>query len=143
MCIRDRQELQEALSRDQFELFYQPKVTLRSGLLRGVEGLIRWRHPVNGLISPMSFIPQIEKSSLINPLTRWVIRSGLSQLHTWHKQGFVIGMSLNLSATSLVRSDLADEIEICAQEIGVEPRHITFELTESSVMADLAASLEK
>jgi EAL domain-containing protein (putative c-di-GMP-specific phosphodiesterase class I) len=95
--------LQAALERDEFRLFFQPQVSLVSGMVRGVEALLRWQHPDRGLIGPESFIAIAEDSVLIDPLDVWVLRSAGAQLKRWQDAGLpALAVAINLSARQLI-----------------------------------------
>ena len=99
-------QVRRGLERGEFELFYQPKVDLRSGRVSGVEALLRWRHPEHGLLAPMRFIPLVEQTALVGPLTREVVAQALRQLVAWRALGLELEMSLNLSARNLSEPEL-------------------------------------
>ena len=97
--------MRQALERDEFELHYQPKIDLRSKRVTGVEALLRWRHPEHGLLMPMSFIPLVEQTALVGPVTQHVLERALGQMVRWREHGVHLDMSVNLSARNLL--DLA------------------------------------
>lgn len=134
-------DLLTAVDQQQLLLHYQPKVTMASGLLRGVEALVRWQHPQLGLIAPTHFIPDTEQSGVIDRLTDWVLGSALTQLAHWHAHGLKISVAVNLSPHSLAHPDLADRIAARVQASGLEPRWLILEITETAVMSNLALSL--
>lgn len=138
---RDRLELevslQDALERDEFELYYQPQVNLRDGRLDGAEALIRWRHPSRGIVSPGRFIPLAEESGLINPLGDWVLRTACAQMHAWREAGVMpLGatMAVNLSARQFEQKDLAKKVLQIIEQSGLAPSALEIEITESTVM---------
>jgi diguanylate cyclase (GGDEF)-like protein len=130
--LRLEADLRGALSRGQFELYYQAIVSLRQHRPDRAEALIRWRHPELGLISPDEFIPLLERSSLIVPVGLWVLRQAAQQLCEWRAADSPIqAMSINVSVVQLLQSEFsADAIEIVSQ-VGIDPVHITIEITES------------
>jgi len=130
--LRLETDLRGALSRGQFELYYQAIVSLRQHRPDRAEALIRWRHPELGLISPDEFIPLLERSSLIVPVGLWVLRQAAQQLREWRAADSPIqAVSVNVSVVQLVKSEFsADAIEIVSQ-VGIDPAHITIEITES------------
>jgi len=129
---------QHALGQSEFELLYQPKVRLDGGRTVGCEALIRWHHPEHGTIGPDRFIPVVESTSLMWPLTRWVVETAVGQLVTWRGEGHDIGMSINLSAHDLGESDFIDFIGKTVKASGLPPKKLTFELTETAMYADTA-----
>jgi diguanylate cyclase (GGDEF)-like protein len=94
-------DLRQALDRQQLQLFYQPKLDLRSGVITGVEALMRWNHPEHGFIPPDIFVPALEQTGLIKSYTYWVLEEAYSQCVAWNKAGYDLGISVNLSMFSL------------------------------------------
>ena len=134
-------ELRHAIERDELELYYQAKVSVKTGEICGVEALVRWNHPVHGLIPPDEFVPMAERNRLINPLTQWVLKRALRDSAAWHKQGLPIKVSANLSTKDLHDPELPDLISGIAVATGAKPSAIMFEITESSVMTDPDSAL--
>jgi len=137
----DAADLRAAIAQRQLVLHFQPKVTTHSGVMRGVEALVRWQHPVYGLVAPADFIPIAEEEGVIDELTDWVLETALKQLRDWHARGLSISVAVNLSAKSLSTPDLADRIAAVTSRIGIEPKYLLLEITETAVMSDLALSL--
>ena len=128
-------DLRHAIDRQQLVLHYQPRIDAISGLLHGVEGLIRWNHPQRGLIAPDSFIPVAEESGLIVPIGAWVIREACRQHVAWREAGIgAIAVSINLSAIQLKNGALVATLREVLAEFPVAPGQIEFELTESILM---------
>jgi diguanylate cyclase (GGDEF)-like protein len=125
-----------ALERDEFELHYQPKLDLHSNRVCGVEALLRWRHPEHGLLMPLSFMPLIEQTALIDALTDRVLELALRQMVRWRELGLELDMSVNLSARNLLDLGLPDRVQMLLREHWVEPKRLTVEVTESATMAD-------
>ena len=121
----------------QFELFYQPLVCLATGCITGFEALLRWRHPTQGYISPIDFIPVAEDTGLIVPLGSWVLQTAICQMSNW-KQIFPhldrAKMAVNLSGKQLLQADLVEQIETTLQETGLSPNSLKLEITESLLM---------
>ncbi|WP_417225390.1 putative bifunctional diguanylate cyclase/phosphodiesterase [Amphritea sp.] len=134
-------ELHQAIENQELELFYQPKIRVEDDLLTGAEALVRWNHPKHGLLSPDLFIPLMERSRLIQGLTCWVIQDSFAQCAKWHKQGLDIVVSINLSAKDLNNPELPDLISGIKGATGIDPRWITLEITESSLMTDPDAAM--
>jgi diguanylate cyclase (GGDEF)-like protein len=128
-------DLRTALAQGQFELYYQAIFSLRQHRPDRAEALIRWHHPEFGLVPPNEFIPLLERSGLIVPVGLWVLRQAAQQLKAWLAAGLSIdAMSVNVSVTQLIQSDFgANAIEIFAQ-LGVDPRRIMIEVTESVLL---------
>jgi diguanylate cyclase (GGDEF)-like protein len=135
-------QLRHAIEDEGLELHYQPKLDLRTGQIIAVEALSRWKHQEYGYISPGEFIPLAERTRLIYPLTRWVIRTAIQQLHRWLDNGPVIGMSINISAYDLLDTDLPDTLSDLLADTDVDPQLLTLEITESSIMGDPKSAME-
>ncbi len=130
-------DLRHAVDRNEFRLHYQPKVELSSGAIIGVEALLRWEHPLRGMISPAEFIPALEDTGLILPVGDWVIEEALSQLRLWLDQGLVpVPIAVNLSAKQFRRRNLDQLIHRQLAEHGVAPQLLELEITESCLMDD-------
>ena len=129
-------ELRLALQTSSLELHYQPKADLRSGQVTGVEALLRWTHPIYGMIPPDEFVPLAEQSGLIRPLTLWVLECGLAQLATWNREGLDLTLAVNLSARSVFDAELAEDLDRLLAANRVAPKALTLEITESSIFGD-------
>jgi diguanylate cyclase (GGDEF)-like protein len=129
-------EVSGALERGEFVLQYQPQIELRSGRITGVEALVRWHHPEHGVLAPAEFIPPIEQTALIRPLTLALIDQALGQLVTWRGLGIDIQMSVNLSARNLLDTALAQRVAELLERHHVPPDRLIVEVTESAAMAD-------
>lgn len=126
-----------ALKNQEFSLYYQPKVDLRSGLIVGVEALIRWQHPVLGEMLPTQFLPIAEECGLILPIGRWVLREACLQAQAWGQAGIPpISVSVNTSALEFHDMGFLENIRSTLEETGLEPRHLELELTETILMQD-------
>ncbi|MBT0586759.1 putative bifunctional diguanylate cyclase/phosphodiesterase [Alteromonas oceanisediminis] len=136
-------EARVALKEDQFYLALQPKVDLRSGTLVGFEALIRWNHPEKGAVSPAEFIPVLEKTSLMMQLDYWVIARSMSLLAELSLNGYNdIGMAINVSAKQFLDNNLVDYLEQQLRHYNLAPERIELELTETSLVEDLARACE-
>lgn len=132
--------LRRALHQGEFILHYQPKVSLATGRLAGVEALIRWQHPERGLIPPGLFIPIAEETGLIVPLGEWVLRTACEQSRAWKNQGLPpIRIAVNLSSRQFSDQDLPMRVEQILRETGLSatPEQIELEVTESMLMDDI------
>jgi len=134
-------EMRHALERNEFELFYQPKLHLRSGLVTRVEVLLRWNHPTRGMMSPALFIPIAERTGLIRTISDWLLDRALKQCREWQDAGAPIHLAVNLSAKSLQEQTLPSKIDDVLKKWEVDPRFLKIEITESSIMADPAHAL--
>ncbi|MBV8634763.1 MAG: EAL domain-containing protein, partial [Burkholderiaceae bacterium] len=127
--------LRRSLEREEFVLFYQPKVEARTGRIAGVEALMRWQHPELGLVSPVHFIPLAEESGLIGPLSHWVIQEALNQNRRWQELGLPsLRMAINLSARQFIDEDLLTDTLRALKESNVDPSLLELEITESMMM---------
>jgi diguanylate cyclase (GGDEF)-like protein len=139
--LRVEAELREALQRQEFELYYQPKVNLATGALAGFEALLRWNHRERGLVPPLEFIGILEDTGLIIPVGEWIIEQACRQLVLWQAAGVEpVPVAINLSARQFQQLDLAERIARIVAAAGVDPRLLEFELTESLLMADPEAA---
>ncbi|MEV6843132.1 bifunctional diguanylate cyclase/phosphodiesterase [Actinoplanes sp. NPDC051411] len=129
-------ELHNAIIRHELFLLYQPVFDIVTGRLHGVEALVRWRHPVRGLVSPGDFIPVAERSGLIVPLGAWVLREACSQLAFWkgeHGDGAIEAINVNVAVRQLREPGFVDDVAAVLSETGLLPRNLVLEVTESSV----------
>ncbi|MBI1889682.1 MAG: EAL domain-containing protein [Burkholderiales bacterium] len=128
-------DLRRALDKNEFEIFYQPKLSMSSGRIIGFEALLRWRHPARGLIGPEEIIPMAEATGMILPIGSWVLRTSCEQLVQWHRLGHRdLCMAVNLSARQFWQEDLVEGIAAILADTGLAPCHLELEITESSVM---------
>ena len=127
--------LRHALARNELLLHFQPMVEMASGKLMGMEVLLRWQHPEQGLIPPLKFIPLAEETGLIVPIGEWVLKTACLQLKTWRDQGYDVPLlAINLSARQFRQKTLAETIARILDETGVEARFVELEITESILM---------
>ncbi|HEX9738254.1 MAG TPA: EAL domain-containing protein [Candidatus Limnocylindria bacterium] len=145
-----RSELEQAISRGDFVLHYQPFVDLRNGRLTGLEALIRWRHPERGLIEPDEFIPAAEETGLIVPLGAWITGEACRQMAAWDKANALPGangrlplISVNVSTRQLTDPSLLDMVAGSLRDVGLAPNRLLLEITESTLMADVVATEQK
>jgi diguanylate cyclase len=140
--VRLESELHAALERQEFELYYQPKVDTRSGTFHSAEALIRWRHPDRGVVSPAAFIPLAEECGLIGAIGEWVLREACRQGRVWQLDGLPsVRIAVNVAASQLRSGNLADTIRRALSDAGLEPQFLEIELTESAVMSDPEESI--
>lgn len=130
-------DLRRALERNELLLHYQPKLNLKTGKITGAEALLRWQHPVRGMIMPGIFIPLAEETGLIQPIGEWVLQQICLQIKAWQAQGLpVVPIAANLSARQFRKDDLGETVERILQETGLPPHLLELELTESMIMRD-------
>lgn len=134
--LRLLSDLRTALDARQLHVVYQPQVDLRNGRTVGVEALVRWRHPVRGLVVPDEFIPLAENSGLIFPLTDFVLDAALSQLAKWREAGYNLRMAVNLSARHLSDLGLPDQVAETAARHNVPLDLLVLEVTETAILSD-------
>ncbi len=134
-------ELRRAIDEGQLTVFYQPKVNVSSQDLVGVEALVRWDHPDQGIIGPDDFVPVAEHTGMIGPLTEFVLRTSLRQCRQWQDEGRQLTVAVNISVRSLPDPDFADEVARLLEESGVAAEQLTLEITETSVMSDIDRAL--
>jgi diguanylate cyclase (GGDEF)-like protein len=136
-------DLQKALDNNEFFLLYQPVVDLKSGAMIGVEALLRWSHPQRGVIQPDLFIPTLESSGLIVPVGLWVLREACRQGAVWAASGMGLHMSVNISAKQIEHDRIVTDVQNALSESGFSPYALTLELTETTLMANVEASIER
>ncbi len=133
--LQQERMLREAIAHNAFVLHYQPQVSLADGSLQGIEALVRWQHPVRGLVSPVEFIAFAESRGLIAPIGHWVMHEACRQLKAWQDEGLaLVPMAVNLSALEFRQRDMAADIAAALQATGLPPRFLEIELTESVLM---------
>ena len=141
--LRLEADLQEALDRQEFSLFYQPIMSLASSEIAGFEALVRWQHPVRGMVSPQEFIPIAEKTGLIVPLGRWILREACRQLKAWQENLRIpqnLWVSVNISSLQFARPSLVENICEVLREVQLAPNCLVLELTEGILMVNPEAA---
>lgn len=140
--LTSENSLRKALGRGEFLLHYQPQVDIRTGNIIGMEALIRWRHPDRGMILPADFIPLAEETSLIVPMSKWVLRTACRQNKAWQAAGIPpIRMSVNLASQQFEQEDLIKTIRRVLDESGMAPHYLELEITESAFMQKSEATM--
>jgi diguanylate cyclase (GGDEF)-like protein len=127
-------DLRRALDRGEFMLHYQPKIDMNLRNPVGMEALVRWNHPEQGLVPPFDFIPLAEETGLIVPIGEWILRTACTQCKIWHDAGFKLHLAVNLSPRQFQQKDLAGTINRIIAETGFDPAYLDLEVTESSLM---------
>ncbi len=134
-------ELRHAISHDQLVLHYQPKIDFKPGHVNGVEVLVRWNHPMLGLLAPDKFIPLAESSNLIKPLTVAVLRGALRQCEAWRRAGIDLSVLVNLSAVNVRDPEFPDKVAAILAEFSVPPARLELEITEAALMSQPALAV--
>jgi diguanylate cyclase (GGDEF)-like protein len=129
-------ELRAAIDNEELVVHFQPKAELESGLIVGVEALVRWQHPERGFIPPNEFIPIAERTGLIKPLSQYVVAAALRQCGEWRAAGFDLHVAVNLTIPDLLDLELPDRIGELLAETGVRPGQLELEVTETTILAD-------
>jgi diguanylate cyclase (GGDEF)-like protein/PAS domain S-box-containing protein len=141
-----REDLADALARNELELRYQPIVALKSGAVMGAEALLRWRHPERGLVQPLDFIGLAEQTGLIVPIGKWVLAEAVRQTLEWRRDGVVseeFRIGVNVSARQLQDGDFVEALERILAETEIDPRFVVLELTESVLLGEAAESVAR
>ena len=133
------ERIQEALNRNEFMLYYQPRVNMKTGQIVGAEALIRWQHPERGLLPPAEFLPIIEGRPLGVSVGAWVIRTALAQSAAWQRQGLDLTVSVNVAAHQMQQPDFTEHLRtMLAAHPEVDPTRLELEVVETSLLEDMA-----
>ncbi|MDZ8261452.1 EAL domain-containing protein [Nostoc sp. ChiQUE01b] len=135
-------DLRRAVERQEFLVYYQPIISLTTGRISGFEALVRWQHPIRGLVSPIEFIPVAEETGLINAINTWVLQSACYQLSIWQHYPVTpepLTMSVNLSAKLFLQPNLVEQIDRIIYENKINPAYLELEITESVIMENTDA----
>ncbi len=135
-------ELKNAIDSDQLDTYFQPKIEIKSGQIVGVEALVRWDHPIKGLIKPNAFIALAEENGLIRDLTDVVLNKALEYASKLKSMDYNLNIAINLSVDSLTDLDWPDRVSNMMEQSGLEPSSISFEITESRLMEHLSVALD-
>ena len=138
-----KSDLESALGRNEFFLLYHPIFDLDQVEIQGVEALLRWRHPINGTITPDVFIPVLEERGLIVDVGRWVLTEACRQAAGWHRQGHRTTISVNVSMRQLESDRLVDDVRDALEASGLDPGSLILEITESTLMRDADATVDR
>ncbi len=134
-------DLKIAIESDQLQLFYQPKLDIKAGVVRDLEALIRWHHPEQGMIPPDAFIGIAEQTGQIDALTRWVIREAARQYNKWAAEGLILTIAVNISAENLKNQNFTTELQEIWQEFSLPIDALALEITESAVVSDPVSAI--
>ncbi|MDP8265920.1 MAG: EAL domain-containing protein [Candidatus Aceula meridiana] len=139
--IQLENDLRKAIQKNEFQVFYQPIVSVKTGRITCVEALLRWVHPEKGMIGPNEFIPLAEETGLIIPITAWVLETAAKQVRQWLDFGYRVRFSVNLSALNLTQKNLAGVIEKTLAQSQIDPDTIELEITETAAMKEFDLAL--
>ena len=133
--LRLESDLHKALERDELVLYYQPKVDAATRMVKGMEALLRWKHPDRGLVPPVQFIPLAETSGLIIPIGEFVIRTVCGQIKTWQEAGYKqMNIALNVSSRQFDQQNLIEIVKEALQDAMIPPQCLELEITETTIM---------
>jgi EAL domain-containing protein (putative c-di-GMP-specific phosphodiesterase class I)/DNA-binding NarL/FixJ family response regulator len=136
------EDIAKSLKRGEFEPFFQPKVELKTRIVKGAEALARWRHPLLGIIRPQAFVPAMEAAGLVDDLTDVIIKAAAANCALWRRSGLEARVAVNVSPSSLRDVNFGDRAIALIAEQGLEPQDVIFEITESAAQIGLGPSLE-
>ena len=131
-----------AIKNEEFQIVYQPQLSLKSNKIVGFEALVRWNQPDMGVLAPYKFIPIAEETNLIIPLGEWIIKKVCEQAKKWHDKGFSLNAGINISAKQFNQDKLIDVIQNTIDDTGINPNLIELELTESIIMKNVKRTLK-
>jgi diguanylate cyclase (GGDEF)-like protein/PAS domain S-box-containing protein len=141
--VRIESALRNAVERDEFVLYYQPQLDMKTGKIVGMEALIRWQHPELGMVPPSRFISIAEETGMIVAIGAWVLRSACAQNKAWHDAGYdKLRVAVNLSARQFGAADLIENLAAVLFDTGLEPKYLEIELTESLFMSDITPAVD-
>ena len=127
-------ELRQAIDANQLVLYYQPKIDLSNDKVMGAEALIRWNHPVHGLVPPDTFIPLAEESGLINQVSDWVLKDACGQLQRWNEAGHNLKVAVNVSSKDIQEEGFTEKLRQMIEQYNISPNMLELEITESTLM---------
>jgi diguanylate cyclase len=138
--LSQENSLRNALKNSEFEVYYEPKVEIKTGKIVGAEALVRWNHPEKGRVSPGEFIPMAEEMGLIGSLGEWVLETACRQTKAWQNQGLgQLRVAVNVSSRQFEQKNLTERVSEILIETGLDPKYLELELTESLVLQDETA----
>ncbi len=137
-------DLHSALKNNEFEVYYQPLIDLKTNVISGMEALLRWKHPQQGFISPVNFIPLAEETGLIVPIGEWVLREACTQTRLWHQMGFSsLKVAVNLAEKQLRQPNFIGTIDRILTMTDFSPRYLELEITETAILDEMITNLLK
>ncbi len=141
--LKMKNDLINAFERNEFRVYYEPKIDLKNNAIAGVEALIRWQNPEQGLIRPARFIPLLEETGLIVQVGQWVFEEAAKQVMRWKANGHNLRVAINVSAAQLEQKDFVRWVIMTAKDKGIDPNSIELEITESLIMRNVEDKIEK
>lgn len=137
-------DLHSALKNNEFEVYYQPLIDLKTNQISGMEALLRWKHPQQGYISPINFIPLAEETGLIVPIGEWTLKEACAQTHKWHQMGFAaLKVAVNLAEKQLRQDNFVSTIDRILTMTDFSPRFLELEITETAILDEAITNLLK
>lgn len=140
--IEIQADMRNAIEREEFQVYYQSQVDLKTNKISGFEALIRWEHPTMGLLMPMDFIPIAEETGLIVPIGKWVLKTACKQLKKWEEEFGNVNVAVNLSARQFIEKDLVAMVKDVIRETKILPNHLELEITETIALKDIDYSIK-
>ena len=140
--VYSRTDLSRAIEDGELDTYFQPKIDVKTQQITGVEALVRWNHPVDGVVNPYEFVPLMEKYNLIFELTQAVCQKALQHVAEWRAKGFNLDIAINISVEALKDLNWPDAIATQIEDSGLQPAMITFEVTESQLIEHLVIALD-
>lgn len=138
-----QKDLRDAINQDQLTMYYQPQLNLDTGVMTGMEALVRWEHPENGFLLPDEFIPVAEQTGLITSIDSWVITRVCKQLKEWKSAGLpTYKVAINLSSLLFQQRDFIDNVKSAIEEYDIDPTHLEFEITENILISDANQAIQ-
>ncbi len=135
LLFKSAQNLHQSLEQDEFLLYYQPRIDLKTNNITGMEALLRWQHPDSGFIYPSEFIPLADQNDLIFPIGRWILKTVCFQIQQWHGAGLCpLSVSINLSSRQFYQPNLVKTIQKVLTQTGLEPQFLEIEVTEATIL---------
>lgn len=137
------QELHQAIQRQEFEVYYQPIVSLPTQVFKGFEALVRWHHPQRGVLSPSEFLPVAKETGLITLIDEWMMQTACQQMVEWQREFALtppLTVSVNVSSRLFIQPDLVHKVQAILQSTGLDPKCLTLEITEDVIMTNIEQS---
>ncbi len=138
LLFKSAQNLHQSIDQDEFLLYYQPRIDLKTNNITGMEALLRWQHPESGFIYPSEFIPLADQNDLIFPIGRWILKTVCFQIQQWHGAGLCpLSVSINLSSRQFYQPNLVRTIQKVLSQTSLEPQFLEVEVAEVTILQDV------